>query len=272
MSTLLDYTFFRNAIAGILILSIATAVIGTYIMTRRMVFISGGITHACFGGLGLGYYLGVNPVAMAAAFAVTSSLGVEWLSTRFRVREDSAIAVMWALGMAVGVLFVFLTPGYVPELNSFLFGNILTISTSDLWIFGLFTLLLLAFFATFYYRIIACAFDRDFARVSGLPVRFISYSMTVFVAVCIVLTIRLVGIMLLMSMLTMPQMIAETYCRRFRPMMITSVIIAAACSLSGLLLAAVIDVPCSAVIVILMVIVYFAARLTRALSISRRMQ
>ncbi|MCM1517603.1 MAG: metal ABC transporter permease [Pseudoflavonifractor sp.] len=272
MSTLLDYTFFRNAILGIIILSIAAAVIGTYIMTRRMVFISGGITHACFGGLGLGYYLGVSPVAMAAAFAVVSSLGVEWMSTRFRVREDSAIAVMWALGMAIGVLFVFLTPGYVPELNSFLFGNILTISTTDLWTFGLFTLMLLAFLATFYHKIVACAFDRDFARVSGLPVRFITYSMTIFVAVCIVLTIRLVGIMLLMSMLTMPQMIAETYCRRFGPMMTVSVIVAVACSLAGLLLAAVIDVPCSAVIVILMVIVYFTARLTRVATMRRDMQ
>lgn len=272
MTELLQYTFFQNAIIGILIISIAAAIIGTYVMTRRMVFISGGITHACFGGLGLGYYLGVSPIAMAAVFAVVSSLGVEWLSSRFRVREDSAIAVVWALGMAIGVLFVFLTPGYVPELNSFLFGNILTISTSDLWAFGVFTAVLLLFFASFYRKIVACAFDRDFAKVSGLPVRFISYAMTVFVAVCIVLTIRLVGIMLLMSMLTLPQMIAETACSRMRPMMTASVAIAMACSLAGLLIAAVIDVPCSAVIVILMVAVYFTARAIRAMRIRRAMQ
>ena len=131
MIELLGYPFFRNALIGLIIINIAAAMIGTYIISRRLVAISGGITHACFGGLGLGYFLGLNPIAMAAAFAVASSLGVETLSTRYRLREDSAIAVIWAVGMAIGVIFVFLTPGYVPELNSFLFGNILTVSTND---------------------------------------------------------------------------------------------------------------------------------------------
>ncbi len=266
MTELFEYTFFKNAVVGIVIISIAVAVIGTYIATRRLISISGGITHACFGGLGLGYFLGVNPVLMAAAFAVTSSIGVEWLSSRYNVREDSAIAVVWALGMAVGVLFVFLTPGYVPELNSFLFGNILTISSSDIWAFAIYTTVLVAFFMLFYDKIVACAFDRDFARVSHLPVRFISYAMTVFVAVCIVLSIRMVGIMLLMSMLSLPQMIAETYCRRFKGMMLASVLITMACCLSGLLLSAVIDVPCSAVIVLLLVVVYILSRIAKAVS------
>ena len=124
----LDYTFFQYALVGLVIISIAGSMIGTYITTRRMVSITGGITHACFGGLGLGYFLGISPVITAAVFAVASALGIESLSTRYRVREDSAIAVVWSLGMAVGILFVFLTPGYVPELNSFLFGNVLTLS------------------------------------------------------------------------------------------------------------------------------------------------
>lgn len=118
----LQYAFFRNALIGIIIISIAGGIIGTYIITRRLVSITGGITHACFGGLGLGYFLGVSPVAMASVFAVASSLGVEWISHRYHVREDSAIAVIWALGMAIGILFVFMTPGYVPELNGFLLG------------------------------------------------------------------------------------------------------------------------------------------------------
>lgn len=124
--------------------------IGTYIVTRRLVSISGGVTHACFGGLGLGYYLGVSPVFMAAVFAIASSMGVEFMASRSKVREDSAIAVVWALGMAIGILFVFLTPGYVPELNSFLFGNVLTISRADLWTFGIFAVVLGVFFAFFY--------------------------------------------------------------------------------------------------------------------------
>ncbi len=241
-------------------MGVSSAIIGSYIITRRLVSISGGITHACFGGLGLGYYLGVSPVAMAAVFAVASSVGVEWLSTKMRVREDSAVAVVWAVGMAVGVLFVFLTPGYVPELNSFLFGNILNISIADLIAFALYLVVLLAFFCGFYHRIVACAFDRDFARVSGLGVRFISYSMTVLIAVCIVLTIRLAGIMLLMSMLTLPQMVAETMCRRFHTMIAVAVAVSVVCSVAGLLLGALIDVPCSATIVIIMTAAFLVAK------------
>lgn len=256
MNELFQYTFFQYALIGLAIISIASAMIGTYIVTRRMVSISGGVTHACFGGLGLGYYFGWNPVLTAALFAVASSLGVELMSVRGRVREDSAIAVIWAIGMAVGILFVFLTPGYVPELNSFLFGNVLTISRADLWAFALFTAVLALFFALFYRRIVAVAFDRDFAFVIGLPVGTISTVMTVMTAVCIVLTIRLVGIMLLMSMLALPQLTAELFCRRFSRMMLASAAVSLLCSVGGLMLAAVVDVPCSALIVLVMAVVY----------------
>lgn len=258
---LLAYDFFRNALIGIVLISIASAVIGTYIVSRRLVSISGGVTHACFGGLGLGYFLGWNPLFGAALFAIASSLGVQWMSARHKVREDSAIAVVWALGMAVGTLFIFLTPGYVPELNTFLFGNILTISSADLWAFGIFTAVLLVFMGCFFHTIVICAFDADFARVKQLPVTFISTTMTVLVAVCIVLTIRLVGVMLLMSMLTLPQMIAETYSHRFRSIMLLSVGISLLCSVAGVLLATVIDVPCSALIVLTMAAAYIIVRI-----------
>lgn len=256
-----SYEFFVQAIIAVLLLSVCSAVIGTYIIARRLVAISGGITHACFGGLGLGYFLGVNPVGMAALFAIGSSVAVDELSRRFNLREDSAIAVVWALGMALGTLFVFLTPGYVPELNAFLFGNILTVNTADLWLFGAYAVLLGAFFIWKRHTIIAVAFDRDFAAVSGLPVRFTSYAMTVFVAVCIVLTIRLVGIMLLMSMMSLPMITAEIFYRRFTPIMVASAIISATTSLVGLLLSTVIDVPCSALIVLTMAAVFVIAKI-----------
>jgi len=259
-----DYSFFRQAIAGVALISICAAIIGTYIISRRMVAISGGITHACFGGLGLGYFLGLSPVLMAAVFAVGSALGVDWLSRRFRVREDSAIAVVWAFGMALGVLFVFLTPGYVPELNSFLFGNILTVSSSDLWAFAVFSIVLTAFFAFQYRNIVATAFDRDFAAVIGLPVRMITIVMTVLTAVCIVLTIRLVGIMLLMSMLSLPIITAEVFFRRFGTVMAASAVISLISSLAGLFLSTVIDVPCSALIVLIMVAIFIGARVVAA--------
>lgn len=256
-----SYQFFINALIGICIISVASAIIGTYIVTRRLVSISGGVTHACFGGLGLGYYLGISPILMSAVFAVSSSLLVEAMSRRWRVREDSAIAVIWAIGMAIGVIFVFMTPGYVPELNSFLFGNILTINSSDIVIFSIYTIVLIAFFAAFFKKIIAVAFDRDFAVISKLPVNAISLTMTVLIALCIVLTIKLVGIMLLMSMLSLPQMIAETYCTRFKSMMTASVIISIFGSMAGLLLSVIVDVPCSALIVTVFAAMYIISKI-----------
>lgn len=250
MLELFNYSFFIYALVGLVLISISSAVIGTYVITRRLVAISGGVTHACFGGLGLGYFLGLNPILMAAVFAIGSSVGVEWASSRWRLREDSAIAVIWALGMAIGVVFVFMTPGYVPELNSFLFGNVLTIASGDLWAFAIYTIALGLFFVWKYRQIVACAFDRDFARVIGLPTRFISYTMTVFIAVGIVLTIRLVGVMLLMAMLSLPIMAAETFCRSFGRIMLLSIFFSILCSLAGLMIGATADIPCSAFIVL----------------------
>ena len=257
---LLQYAFLRNALIGILLISVPAAIIGTYIITRRMVAITGGVTHACFGGLGLGYFLGMDPIIMASVFAVGSSLGVEWLSGRRRIRRDSAVAVVWALGMAIGVLFVFLTPGYVPELNAFLFGNILTITSTDLWIFGGYTFILLLFYFFFFDKIIAISFDRDFSTVSGLPVKFINFSMSVFVALCVVLTIKLVGIMLLMSMLSLPAMIAESYSSRFKTITYSAVAVSLFTCIAGLALSTYIDVPCSALIVIVQVLLFVIVR------------
>jgi zinc transport system permease protein len=267
MFELLEYSFFRNALLGVLLLSIGAGILGSYIVTRRMVSISGGITHACFGGLGLGYYAGVSPIFTAALFAIGAAMGVQWLSWRDKVREDSAIAVMWAAGMAIGVLFVFLTPGAVPELNSFLFGNILTITTADLWAFGAFTVALSAFFLVFFRQIVAVAFDPAFARVSGLKVKALSTAMTVFIAVGIVLMIRCVGIMLLMSMLTLPQLTAEIFCKRFRSMIFGAIAVSVIGCMGGLFAATMVDVPASAFIVFIQAAIYAVAALARKLFI-----
>ncbi len=269
MFEIFNYSFFQNALLGVLLVSVASAMIGTYIVTRRLVFITGGITHACFGGLGLGYYLGINPIFAAGVFAVASSLGVEWMSARQNVREDSAIAVVWAFGMAIGTLFIFLTPGYVPDLNSFLFGNILTISRSDIAAFAIFLVVLAMFFLLFYRCIIVCAFDRDFAATKQIPVTVVNSIMSVMVAVCVVLTIRLIGIMLLMSLLTMPQMIAELFATRFGKMMMLSVLAGLLCSVSGLVGSYLfgvylVSVPASVTIVLMLIVVYAAARVIRA--------
>jgi zinc transport system permease protein len=260
MFELLNYTFFQHALLGSLLASIACGIIGTYIVTRRLVFISGGITHASFGGIGIGLYTGVSPILSAAIFSVLSAFGVEWLSKRKDMREDSAIAVFWTLGMAIGIIFIFLTPGYTPGLSEFLFGNILTITTHDIVLFALYTLVLTGYVVWQLKPIIYTAFDADFARIQGINTQRINTCMMLFIAIGVVLSIRLIGIMLLLSVLTLPQVIAELYTTRYKQMMILSGIIGLISSIIGLTISAIIAVPTGACIVMVLVTVYAIAR------------
>lgn len=260
MLEIVQYTFFRNALWAVLLIGIAGGIIGTYIVTRRMVFITGGITHASFGGLGIGLFMGINPTIMAMLFAIGSALGVGWLSRRATVREDSAIAALWALGMAVGIICIFKTPGYTPGLTEFLFGNILTITTGDLIWFALYTMALVLLFALCYRQLIAVAFDADFAATRRLPVRLIDYTMVVMVSLCVVLTIRLVGIMLLLSMLTVPQMTVELFTRRYRLLQVASGVLTIVAGVIGLFVAYGLDVPAGACIVFILILLYAVAR------------
>lgn len=267
---LLQYAFFRYALLGSLLTAVACGIVGTYIVARRLVFISGGITHASFGGLGLGFFLHINPVLTALVFAVLSAFGVEWMSKKQGVREDSAIAGFWALGMALGVIFIFLTPGYTPDLSAFLFGNILTISRTDLyWIAGL-AVALVAVFTLFFREILYVAFDSDFARTQGLPVRRIEYVMMLFVSVTIVLSIRLVGIMLLMSLLTLPQMTVNLFTSDFRRIIFGSVGIGFLGCVAGLVLSYFLNVPSGAFIILVLVTIFLIAKAGQAVSASRR--
>jgi zinc transport system permease protein len=257
---ILHYSFFQHALAGSLLTAVACGIVGTYAVARRLVFISGGITHASFGGLGLGFYLGVNPVWMAMLFSILSALGVEWVSRTQQVREDSAIAGIWSLGMAVGVLFIFLTPGYAPNLSAFLFGNILTITATDILFTGALACCLVLLFVLFSREIIYVAFDRDFAVTQGLPVRLIEYAMMFFIAVTIVLSIRLVGIMLLMSLLTMPQITVNIFTSDFRKIVWGSIGLGFAGCVTGLTLSYLFNIPSGAFIILVLTVVFLIAK------------
>jgi zinc transport system permease protein len=260
MMELFQYAFFQNALLGSLLTSIACGMVGTYIVSRRLVFISGGITHASFGGLGLGFYLGINPILTAMLFSILSALGVEWVSRSTQVREDSAIAGVWSLGMAVGVIFIFLTPGYAPNLSTYLFGNILTVSSADIYGMTSLAVALILIFTLLFKEIVYVAFDKEFALTQHLPVPWIERLMMMFVAITIVLSIRLVGIMLLMSMLTLPQMIVNLYTSDFRKIIWGSIGVGfLACSV-GLALSYFLDVPSGAFIVLVLVAIFLTAK------------
>lgn len=262
---ILQYTFFQNALWGSLFTAIACGIVGTYVVARRLVFISGGITHASFGGLGLGFYLQVNPFLTALVFAVLSAFGVEWVSKSHQVREDSAIAAVWSLGMAIGAIFIVLTPGYAPNLSSYLFGNILTISRTDIFWTAALAVLSALFFTFFYREIVYSAFDRDFAFTQNIPVKVIEYIMTFFIAVTIVLSIRLVGIMLLMSLLTVPQMTINLFTSDFKRIIFGSIILGFFACVAGLFLSYFLHIPSGAFIIVVLIGSFLIAKFEQLL-------
>lgn len=267
---LLEYTFFQHALLGSLLASIACGIIGTYIVTRRLVFISGGITHASFGGIGLGLFAGISPLLSAAVFSVLSAFGVEWLSKRKDMREDSAIAVFWTLGMALGIMFSFLSPGFAPDLSAYLFGNILTITEVDLWLLGLLSVLLTGFFALYIRPIIYIAFDREFARSQKIPVAFFEYTLMMFIALTIVACLRMVGIVLAISLLTLPQMTANLFTHNFKKIIVLSVVIGFLSCLGGLFISYHWKVPSGASIIFFSILIYAVSKTGKSLSVYRK--
>lgn len=257
---ILEYSFFQNALLGSLLASVLCGFIGTYIVTRRLVFISGGITHASFGGIGLGVFLGINPILSAMVFSVLSAFGVQWMSRRGDVREDSAIAVFWTFGMSLGIICCFLSPGFMPDLPSFLFGSILTISQADLWLLAALLVVVAIVFALLYRTILSVAFDVDFARSQRLPVAFIEYLMMALIALTIVSTLRMVGIVLSISLLTIPQMSVNVLTHNFKHMIAWSIALGWVDCLMGLGLSYALNVPSGASIIFVSILVYLVLK------------
>ena len=245
-SDIFSYTFLANALAAAILSGISCGIIGSYVVCRRTVFLSGGITHASFGGIGLAYFAGFNPMLGAALFAVLSALGIEYASQRGRIRQDSAIGIMWSVGMALGIIFIYLTPGYTPDLSSILFGSILTVSRTEIIASALLTATVAALFALWGRAVMYVAFDTAFARSQGVRTRTTNYVMAVITALTIVLSIRSVGIVLLISLLTFPAVIADTLTRSFRTMIPLAALWGVAAGVLGLVLSYNMNVPASA--------------------------
>ncbi|MCU4154769.1 metal ABC transporter permease [Carboxylicivirga sp. A043] len=260
---LLSFGFFRNALIAAVLTSIIAGIVGSYIVARRTVFISGGITHASFGGMGIAYFLGFPPFAGAAVFAILSAIGIEWSSNKVGLREDSSIAILWSLGMAIGILFVFLTPGYTPNLMGFLFGDILTVKVSDLLWLSAIGLICILLIKLFYPVILSVAFDSEFASVSKMPVQTIKYVSAIIVAISIVLSIKVMGIILVLSLFTIPASAANLFAKDLKKMMYFSVLISVIGSVTGLLVAYYLDLPSGATIIFTLTILYMLLRIKK---------
>lgn len=209
----------------------------------------------------MAYYLGVEPMLGALLFAVLSSVGIEWSSSHGKIRSDSAVGIVWSVGMAIGAIFIFLTPGYAPNLMSFLFGSILAVTTSDIVALGCLSILLLALFPLFWRQVVWVAFDRQFALTRGVRVDAINYSMAVIIALGIVFSIRMVGIVMLISLLTMPAVIVNSLTKSYLKITLWSILIAVVANVAGLWLSYAMNIPASAATIFLLAFTLIAVKL-----------
>jgi zinc transport system permease protein len=265
--SIFQYEFVIKGLLGALFASITAGLAGTYIVSRRMVFLSGGITHASFGGIGIGYFAGINPVAGAAVFGIMSALGIEYLSLRQKIREDSAIGILWALGMAIGIIFIYLTPGYAPNLISYLFGSILTVTYGDIIALGIMSAVLIIWFTVFYRTILYISFDEQYARTFTSRVNLFRYVTTSLIALTIVLNIRMAGVVLVISLLTIPPNIAMLFTRKFSKIVVWSVVAAFAGTTAGYAISYYAGIPVGATIIFTLVIIWLGAKLASSIAV-----
>ena len=251
-----------KAILGAVFASITAGLAGTYVVSKRMVFLSGGITHASFGGIGIGYFIGINPIVGAAVFGILSALGVEYLSVKQRIREDSAIGILWAFGMAIGIIFIYLTPGYTPNLMSYLFGSILAVTTADIIALGIMSVVLILYFGVFYRTILYISFDEVFARTYSTYVDLFKYVTTSLIALTIVLNIRMAGVILVISLLTIPPNIAMLFTKVYFKIVLWSVLAGFVGTATGFIISYFAGIPVGATIIFTLVIIWIIAKLS----------
>ena len=262
IAEIFQYQFLAHAALACLLCGIACGIIGTYVVCRRLVFLSGGITHASFGGIGMAYYFGANPLLGALIFAILSAWGLETFTSRKQIREDAAIGLIWSLGMAIGIIFIYLTPGYAPNLMSFLFGNILSVTSTDIIWMAIVDAFILLIFATMYRPILYVAFDREYARSQNFPTRIVSYLMATLVAITIVISIRVVGIVLLISLLTIPAVIGNLISKSFNRILIYGSVIAALSAFAGLYISYKTNIPSGASTIFVLTLTLIAVKTT----------
>jgi zinc transport system permease protein len=259
-TNIFQYDFIVKGLLGAIFASITAGLAGTYVVSKRMVFLSGGITHASFGGIGIGYFLGINPVIGAAVFGIMSALGVEYLSVKQKIREDSAIGILWAFGMAIGIIFIYLTPGYTPNLMSYLFGSILTVTNADLIALGTMSLILILYFGIFYRTILYISFDEVFARTYSSYVNLFKYFTTSLIALTIVLNIRMAGVVLVISLLTIPPNIAMLFTKIYFKIVIWSILAGFVGTATGYVISYFAGIPVGATIIFTLVIIWMIAK------------
>lgn len=256
---ILAYTFMQRALVASVMIGTVCAIIGTYVVLRGLSFIGAGIAHASFGGVALGFLLGVNPFVSAILFCLFTAWGIGWTSERGKIREDTAIGIFFASTMALGVFFVGMMKVYNLDLFGYLFGNVLAVTKSDLVLSVSLGALVLLMVFLFFKELLFVTFDQEMAQVTGVPARSVYYLLLGLIAVTIVISIKVVGIILVSALLVIPPASAYQLTEDFGKMMLLSVIIGVASSVAGLFFSYWLDVASGATIVLTATTIFFVA-------------
>lgn len=261
IANIFEYDFLTNAFIASILSGITCGIVGSYIVTRRIVFLSSGITHASFGGLGIALYAGIDPLLGALTFASASSIGIEFASRRGSIREDSVVGIIWSMGMAIGALFMSLRPGYATDLTSYLFGNILLVTPQNIIWLSILTVALIIGSIIWLRRLMYITFDEEYAKSQGINTTRVAYIMAVVIAISIVLSIKVMGIILLLSLITIPTVIANDITKDFKMITPLSAIIAVVGNIAGFILSYEYDIPTGSCIIFILVVLLIIVKL-----------
>jgi len=253
---ILQYEFIRNGLIAAVLINIACGIVGTYVVIKRIVFISGGISHAAFGGVGLGYLLGINPILSAIPFSILTGICIGTISKKTRISEDTAIGILWVAGMALGIIFINLSPGYAPDLFGYLFGSILTVSSFDLTMMLVLDIIIILTVLLFYKEFLAISFDEEFSTVIGVPTKSLYLLLLSLIALSVVILIRVVGVILVIGLLTIPAVISRQFTYNIKKLMLLSIFTGIILTVSGLWLSYVLDLASGATIVLVLGMVF----------------
>lgn len=264
IDALFKYQFLQNAFLSGILASVVCGLIGVIIVEKKLVMMSGGIAHTSYGGVGLGYLMGFEPIIGAFLFSICAALGIGYIKRKGGAQSDVVIGLFWSLGMAMGILFIFLMPGYPPDLSSYLFGSILSVTKADLYLMISLTIIVTLVIIALFNNWKAYLFDEEFASIRGIKTAFLEYLLLVLIAMTVVVLIRVVGIILVLALLTAPAAAAGMLTSNLKKRMLYSVILGIVFCLSGLWISYVINIASGAAIVMISVICYFFLYIIRS--------
>lgn len=263
-----NYAFMRNALIVGILSSICCGIIGTYIVNKKMVFISSSISHASYGGIGIGVYLIYffklplnDPLIFGLIFSILSGVLILILKDFFGVNGDLGIGIMMSFGMAIGIIFSFMTPGYQADMSTYLFGNILLSNSTNIISLLILDIITIIFFVIFYKAIVYSSFDENFYKLYGVPVKFVNYFMIIIISSAIIINIKTIGIILIISILTIPQATAAIIARKYSVIVYLSILFSFLGILFGLLFSYIFNIPSGPAIIVALIVIMLIVKM-----------